>query len=156
MSSEREELVSYLKKTRADLVELAKSLTPSELARATDNPGWSVKDTLCHAVASEAGLTELAKRFVRGEGMPQGGPDLHTRNQHAIDERRECSIADLTSELTESRFRLFEALAGLTDQQLATPAQFPPGQPNTVAGVFRRIGMHEEDHGAEIRKALGR
>jgi uncharacterized protein (TIGR03083 family) len=156
MSKEREDLLSYLKQTRENLVELAQSLTAAELAKTTDNPGWSVKDTLCHAVSSEAGLTTMAWHVAKGITMPPSNMDLHTRNQHGIDERRDCSIGDLTTELVGSRAKLIEALAVLSDEELATPTTFPPARPATVAGIFRVIGHHEEDHGAEIRKALGR
>jgi uncharacterized protein (TIGR03083 family) len=147
--------MSMLKESRTDLVSLAKSLTAAELLLETENPGWNVKDTLSHTVASEAGLIALGMRIVNNDTSPRPAMDLHARNQQQVDERRHKAIDELLAEVKASRQDLLFTLASLSDDELAREGQFA-GKPSTAADIFGLIGRHELDHSGQIRRAVRR
>lgn len=156
MGSKRSELVSFLNETRDEFLVLARSLTSEQLDLPTENPGWSVRDTIAHLASSEAGLIATAKRIAGGEPSPRPGFDLDAYNQRQVEKRRGQATDELLSELAESRREMLATLAALTDEQLAMEGKFSSGLPTNVFGVFRRIGEHERLHSEQIREAIAR
>lgn len=156
MGSNASELIRFLAKARDELISLAVSLTPAELNLATENPGWTVYDTLAHIASSEAGLLATAKRILSGEGSPRPGFDLDAYNQHQVEKRRGRSVGELLAELESSRKEVLSLLETISDEQLALEGKFSSGLPTNVLGVFRRIGEHEQLHCAQIRRAIGK
>lgn len=152
MAEDRRNLIGLLKETRTDFVGLARSLSPGEQHLATENPGWSVKDTIAHVAGSEMGLIALAMRIVNSDTSARPGFDLNAHNQQQVEQRREATIEDLLAELQKSREEALLTLASLSDAELSREGQFA-GRPATAASVFGRIGLHETEHGDQIRRA---
>lgn len=155
MAENRRNLIGLLKESRTDLVALARSLSAAELQLATENPGWTVKDTLAHVASSESGLIAIAMRIVNKDTSARPGFDLHAHNQQQVEKRRDKTIEDLLAELRASREEALSTMASLTDEELSREGQFA-GAPATAASVFGRIGHHELEHGGQVRRAISK
>lgn len=155
MDDSRNSLLGLLGEARQELVSLARSLSASDLARPTENEGWTVKDTFSHVAGSEAGLLALAKRFAGGESQPAAGPDLHTRNKRQVEMRRDATIEELLGELDASRAEVLQAIAQLTEEQMFATGQLASGASINVRGLLERIAQHEREHCQHVRSALG-
>ncbi|MBI4320185.1 MAG: DinB family protein [Chloroflexi bacterium] len=151
----KQAILSEITSARESLVELAGELSEADLARPTRNEGWTVKDTLAHAVASEAGLRLTAERILRGETTAAPGPSLAERNAAAIQKRKDKSLLELLKEAAAARQQTLALLEGLTPDQLDVAGHMASGREATVDWIIVHIGEHEAQHAEDIRLALG-
>jgi uncharacterized protein (TIGR03083 family) len=152
----REAIVPALVSEWSAIGALLASLAPSQWARPTALPGWSVQDAVAHLIGTESALA--------GQSPPPSGIDVrglpHVRNDiGAVNEQWVQGLRGESSDAVLDRFRAITAvrraaLEAMSAAEFEAPSWTPAG-PGTY-GRFMRIRvfdcwMHEQD----IRDAVG-
>ncbi|KWW97818.1 hypothetical protein TH66_20475 [Carbonactinospora thermoautotrophica] len=159
MSGNLTRYVDAWEQTIRSVAELAEGLSPADWDRATECPGWSVRDNVSHVIGLER---ELLGDPAPSHTLPR---DLvHIRNEMgrymeiAVDVRRHHTPAELVGELNDTIARRVKALREEVERR-------DPEEEVEVFGGLRRwtyeillrnrafdVWVHEQD----IRRAVGR
>jgi uncharacterized protein (TIGR03083 family) len=148
-------VVAELAEVWTSLAGLGAELTPEDWDRATDCPGWSVRDVYSHVIGLEAGLL----------GRPPAPPlehfgghvrnDMARTNEAEVLARRGRSGPEVVAELQEVTSARLAALRAMTDEEMAaeTPTPAGPGTYESLMGIrVFDCWVHEQD----VRRAVGR
>ncbi len=152
----KQTILEELASARESLVQLARGLSEEDLARPTENEGWTVRDTLAHTVSSEAGLRATVQRILGGQKTATPGFDLAAHNAKQIEKRKAMTVEDLLAKMVTSREETWRLLEQISPEQLGERGCLSSGREATVEEVLTRIAHHEEEHGAQISRAVGR
>lgn len=136
--------------------QLAQSMAAEELARATDLPGWSVKDNISHITGLEATLLGWPQpEHELPEGLAHVHGDVGRFMEVAVDTRRSWPMQKITDELQQviATHRASFA-AGLPAADDMVPGPFGRTRPAQNAFTMRAFDCwaHEQD----IRRAIDR
>lgn len=150
---EYDHVVSAWAQATGALVELGRGCSDGDFERATECPGWTVKDQLSHVVGIE--------RWMLGEpDPPHEVPDLpHVhgefgrRVEAAVDRRRRMPGQQVVDELDAVRSaRLHQLTAGDVDP--AAPTVNPLGGSMPFVDVLRMRTFDVWTHEQDVRRAL--
>ncbi|MHB8625322.1 MAG: DinB family protein [Aggregatilineales bacterium] len=156
MSDRTQEMLTELERQRAALLGVLRRLTPAQWETPVQDGDshWTARQMVAHLSDAERGMVGQATRIAAGEEPIPPDFDLSRWNKRAVEKLNEKSSAELLQSLTESRVRLKEALAKLTDADLDKVGRHSSLQMMTVEAIFRLIGTHEFNHATIIASAL--
>ncbi|QKG21980.1 maleylpyruvate isomerase family mycothiol-dependent enzyme [Actinomadura verrucosospora] len=153
MNAEMSGNVAAFEQTVRSSLALAATLGAAEWDRATECPGWTVKDQFAHLVSVEAALL--------GDPAPEVEvPEFdHVRNdfgrflEAGVHARRAVPGPQVAAELADV---LERRLVQLADQDPDAPATLPNGKEGTYALFMRFRAMDCWTHEQDVRRAVGR
>ncbi len=156
MSDCKRAIRRHLETTRATLLDAVAGLAPEEWdwPAASSEGAWTVRQVLAHLAAAEPGMLGTGQRMLTGEAKLGPGFSLDVWNQRQVAKRKDQTPADLLNDLAASRQQLLAWLDGLAETELDKSGQHARGDIITVEQLCFRIGEHEAQHAAEIRRAL--
>lgn len=142
-----------------------RSLSEEELMRPVPDSTWMVKDFISHLSsldremtrsfrAAAAGRPEEASRAADGQPF-----NLDAYNEAQVMERRSWPLERILEEASRNRAALIEALAELTDEQIAQAVHFSGDAKRSPADLPLRVFMlgwslHDPIHACDMLKAL--
>lgn len=136
------------------IIDLGHSLRDGDEERATECPGWNVRDQFAHVVSLEAWVQGEAVPDIDVSGRPHVRGGIGAIVEKFLESRRNRSLAELLEELDDlatSRIAHLEAETTSPDD----PAVGPFG-PTTLVGLMQSrvfdLWVHEQD----IRGAISR
>jgi len=155
--TERKEAIhQHLETTRATLFETVSGLTPDDWERpvASSEGAWTVKQALAHLASAEPGQLATGRRMLTGEAKLREDWNLSFWNRRQVEKRQDQSPEQLLNDLATSRRELLEWIDGLSEDDFEKSGQHARGDVITVEQLCLRIGQHEAEHTAQIRRAL--
>jgi hypothetical protein len=138
------------------------SLSDEQLNRPVPESTWIVRDFAAHLDTLDPAMIALFEATVRGEQVrnPDGGSfDVDAFNDAAVAERRDWPLERVFAEAAGHRARLIEALAQLTDEQIAQAMHFA-GDAKRPAGqiplnlFLTGWAQHDPIHVFDMMRAL--
>jgi len=146
-----------LEETWRSIIAVGQELSEEDWQRATDCPGWSVKDHVSHVIGTERMLQGLPS----AEAEADVGDASHVKNaigefnEREVVARRERSGAEVLAELQELADLRLATLRSGDDAYFAQERMTPTGPGTMLDFLSIRIldcWVHEQD----IRRAVGR
>ena len=148
-----EPLASSYRENRADVLELARTLTDDQLSLPTDDAGWSVREEATHIAASDPDFIKMLGALLDGEPLDMSVfADIDDRNARNLAAWKERSIDEVSGALEDNGRVLQELLARLTDED---ENRQPEGMPFPLSGLINGYGQHGPYHLGQIRAAIG-
>jgi len=148
----KQEYLAKLQTTRQSLLDAVSQADQTALTTVPICGTWTGKEVLGHVAACESACLAVAQQAARGEKPKWPWDDYadgDQANQAEVDKRKDWSVAQVVSELQESRKRLLAELE-------SWPANGGPFGENTWDEGKSDIGWlpsHEQEH-AEVIVAL--
>jgi len=148
-----EPLAASYRESRADLVQLARTLTDEQLSRPTGDEGWSVRKEVTHIAASDPDFLKTLNAILDG-GTPDLDifTDIDARNARNLERWKNRSMEEMTGELESNGQALQDLLARLTADD---KARQPEGLPFPLGFLINGYGQHGPYHLGQIRQAIG-
>jgi len=150
-----EPLVDLLAAVWSDIEDLCADLTDDDWNRATDCPGWSVKDQVAHMTGTESMLLGDQPPAVELEAAPHVRNDIGTFNEQWVAAYRDRPGKEVLGEFHTVTQRRLDALRALSpaewDKEGFTPEGPGPYRTFMEIRVFD-CWFHDQD----MREALGR
>jgi uncharacterized protein (TIGR03083 family) len=149
------EFIDQLDRIWHSTAEACRDLSPEEWDRATDCPGWTVKDQLAHVVGTASTLLR------RGGPPPAPGGLAHVlnpigeMNEAWVEARRPLPGPAVLAEFEEVTGARLAALRAMTDEEVSAEGPSPIGTVPYATFMDVRVmdcWVHEQD----IRRAVGR
>jgi uncharacterized damage-inducible protein DinB len=147
----KQEWLERLAHTRQELLASIDGLSATGWATGEMLPGWTVQDTLAHIAAWETRVATLLPDLLSDNGMRVVGAEVETFNAEQVALRRARTPRELLDELADSRRRILEALANVTDDDLTRPRSVPWGQLSVERWALQEICDHDGEHAAQLR-----
>ncbi len=154
LEERKSRLRTRLAGARDELMGILQQVQPSDEARSTENPAWTVHDLVVHLAVAEVGLQSTVKRFLAGTELPADF-DLNIWNERTVVRGQSRSMENLLGGLEASRQQTLALIDSLSADELDVGGIHPAGIPTTVEGVFKIMAYHERLHAAEIARAMG-
>ncbi len=155
--SERKHLLhDHLIHTREHLLEVIGQLQPADWDKVVQSSegGWTVKQALLHLATAESGQIGTGKAIASGQPTVPADFDLNRYNRRQIEKNQAKQPAEILFAMAESRQKLLALLAEVPEEALDQRGQHARGDVISLEQLFYRIGEHEADHTAEIKRAL--
>jgi uncharacterized damage-inducible protein DinB len=157
--SERKHLIhDHLLRTREDLLEVIGQLQPSDWDRAVQSVegGWTVKQALLHIATSENGQILTGKAIAAGQPTVPDDFDLNRYNRRQVEKNQARQPPEILFGMAESRQKLLAFLDEVSAEDLEKRGKHGRGDVISLEQLFYRVGEHEAEHTAEIKRALGK
>jgi uncharacterized damage-inducible protein DinB len=155
--SERKHLLhDHLIHTREHLLEVIGQLQPEDwekIVQSTEG-GWTVKQALLHLATSETGQIGTGKAIANGQPTVPDDFDLNRYNNRQVEKNKDKQPAEILFGMAESRQKLLAFLEEVPEEALDKRGKHARGDVISLEQLFYRIGEHEADHTAEIKRAL--
>ena len=156
LPQDKADLLERIRRTRADLEQAIRRLSPAQLVAPGAAAGWSVKDHLAHIAVWELGLAALLQRRLRYAAM-EVDEATYLRGADAINEtiyerNKGRSAPDVLAEFRRAHQELLAAVGGLTEADLLkTYSYYQPDEPGEDSGapIVRWIAGNTYEHYAE-------
>lgn len=149
------DLVHALEQSMNSIVDLGLTCSPEAFARATDCPGWSVKDVFAHVVGAEKSLAVGVFPDVEVPDAPHLRHDAARLIERDVVARRDVPGPEIVAELAEYLpVRMAELRSADNDPDAVVGGYFGPDTTLGLQTTLRTIDawVHEQD----IRGALDR
>ena len=158
MSDRKHPLRDHLAATREALLELIGQMQPADWDKVvhTHEGGWTVKQVMLHLATAETGQTGTGKAIAAGQPTVPDDFDLNRWNRRQVEKNQSKQPPEILFNLAESRQKLLAFLDEVSEADLDRRGRHGRGDVITLEQLFYRIGEHEAEHTAEIRKALGK
>lgn len=156
--SERKHLIhDHLNHTREALLEVIGQMEPADWDHPvqTAEGGWTVKQMLLHIAMSESGQIKTAQAIAAGQPTVPDDFDLDRYNRRQLEKNQTKQPPEILASLAESRQKLLASLGEVSAEDLEKSGKHGRGDVISLEQLFYRIGEHEADHTAEIKRALG-
>ncbi|HUG13465.1 MAG TPA: DinB family protein [Thermomicrobiales bacterium] len=112
---------------------------------------WPVREVAGHLAAWNLLILAWARALLDGtQADLQPIRDFDGFNAESAVRTSHMSWAAVKAELDATIASAEQFISGLTDDQLALPANCPWGRPSTLHGLLRGIDEHEEEHLHEL------
>jgi uncharacterized damage-inducible protein DinB len=157
--SERKHLIhDHLLHTREELLEVIGQMQPADWERPAQSAegGWTVKQALLHIATSESGQIKTAQAIAAGQPTVPDDFDLNRYNRRQIEKNQAKQLPEILFGMAESRQKLLAFLDEVSAEDLEKRGKHGRGDVISLEQLFYRIGEHEAEHTAEIKKALGK
>jgi uncharacterized damage-inducible protein DinB len=156
LSERKHPLHDHLIHTREHLLELIGQLQADDWDKPVQSTegGWTVKQALLHVATSERGQIALARAIADGQSTVPDDFDLNRYNRRQVEKNQDKQPAEMLFSMAESRQKLLAFLDEVPDEALDKRGKHGRGDVISLEDLFRRIGDHEADHAAEIKRAL--
>jgi uncharacterized protein (TIGR03083 family) len=148
----RDELLAALQAARARLDAALAGLSPAELTAPGPVGDWSVKDLLAHVTSWDVDLLTnlgLAKRGQKPGRTQWNGPLVQAQNEAWHQELKDRPLERVLADYDGVHQQLLRVVAGLSDTELAAPADWLQGRPLSKYFVDHVL-THEDEHAAEL------
>jgi uncharacterized damage-inducible protein DinB len=149
--TKKQEWQDRLASKRQELLASLDGLSATGWTSGEVSPGWTAQDALAHIVAWETRAATLLPDLLSDNGMSIVSVEADAFNAEQVALRRGHSLRELLDELADSRRRILEALADVTDSDLTTPRSVPWGQLIIEREVLQEICDHDDEHAAQLR-----
>lgn len=106
---------------------------------------WTAKEILSHMAAWDLIFTDMSKKMVNGEPLPEK-PDFDSLNAQEVEKRQHLTRADIVTEFRKNRKAYINYIASLTEDQL-TDRKYP----FTLMSLAANIVSHDRHHLQQIR-----
>jgi hypothetical protein len=157
--TERKHLIhDHLIRTREATLELIGQMDTADWDRPvqTAEGGWTVKQMLLHLATSESGQIKTAQAIAAGQPTVPDDFDLDRYNQRQLEKNQAKQPPEILFGMAESHQKLLAFLNTVTAEDLDKRGKHARGDVISLEQLFYRIGEHEAEHTAEIRRALGK
>ena len=156
LSERKHQLHDHLIHTREHLLEVIGQLQPADWDKVVQSSegGWTVKQALLHLATSESGQIGTGKAIVNGQPTVPDDFDLNRYNNRQVEKNQNKQPAEILFGMAESRQKLLAFLEEVPDEALDQRGKHARGDVISLEQLFYRIGEHEADHVAEIKRAL--
>jgi uncharacterized protein (TIGR03083 family) len=156
MTDRTQAILADLQRQRGILLNVIERLTPEQWETPVQDGDahWTARQMLSHLCDAERGMTGQAIRIAAGEEPIPPDFDLSRWNKRAVEKLSEKSPAELVQNLEETRARLKEVIARLTDPDLDKIGRHSTLRMMSVEAIIREIGIHEIDHASVIAAAF--
>jgi uncharacterized damage-inducible protein DinB len=157
--SERKHLIhDHLNHTREELLEVIGQMDTADWDRAAQSVegGWTVKQALLHLATSESGQILTGKAIAAGQPTVPDDFDLNRYNKRQVEKNQAKQPPEILFGMAESRQKLLAFLDEVSAEDLEQRGKHARGDVISLEQLFYRIGEHEAEHTAEIKKALGK
>ena len=144
-----------LEETWRSIIAVGQELSEEDWERATDCPGWSVKDHVSHVIGTERMLQGLSPAEADAGDAPHVKNPIGEFNEREVAVRRERSGAEVLAELQELADLRLETLRSGDEAYFAQERMMPTGPGTMLDFLSIRIldcWVHEQD----IRRAVDR
>jgi hypothetical protein len=155
--SERKHLLhDHLIHTREHLLEVIGQLQPEDWGKIVQSTegGWTVKQALLHLATSETGQIGTGKAIANSQPTVPDDFDLNRYNNRQVEKNKDKQPAEILFGMAESRQKLLAFLEEVPEEALDKRGKHARGDVISLEQLFYRIGEHEADHTAEIKRAL--
>ena len=147
-----EPFAAQYRASRVEAVAVAGSLTEVQLAVATGDEGWTVRDEIAHIAGSDIDFLHTFGGILRGESVDMSlFNDIDGRNARNLAENAPRPMTEIARMLQENGDKLLELLAQLGDDD---ESRQPAGMPFPLRGLVEGYGQHEPHHLGQVRDAL--
>jgi uncharacterized damage-inducible protein DinB len=148
-----EPLAASYRGNRAEVVQLARTLTEEQLSRPTGDEGWSVRKEVTHIAASDPDFVRTLNAILDG-GTPDLSlfTDIDARNARNLEAWKDRSVEEIAGELESNGLALQDLLARLADDD---EGRQPEGLPFPIGFLINGYGQHGPYHLGQIRQAIG-
>jgi hypothetical protein len=156
---ERKHLIhDQLIHTREELLEVIGQMETADWERPVQagEGGWTVKQVLLHLATSESGQLAAGKAIAAGQPTVPDDFDLNRYNRRQIEKNQARQPPEILFGMAESHQKVLAFLDEVTAEDLDKRGKHGRGDVISLEQLFYRIGEHEAEHTAEIRKALGK
>ena len=156
---ERKRLIhDQLIRTREALLEVIGQMQPADWERPVQaaEGGWMVKQALLHLATAENGQIHTGKAIVAGQPTVPDDFDLNRYNKRQIEKSRDKQPPEILFGMAESRQKLLAFLDEVGAEDLDKRGKHGRGDVISLEQLFYRVGEHEAEHTAEIKRALGK
>jgi hypothetical protein len=152
----RDVIRKELDDTRAGYHELLQSLGPGDFKKRSANRAWSVGQLMYHLAWSYGYTSQGAEQARKEKGFnpPQFLADFMNVWITRLGARG-ATPDKLGAKYDDSHAKALAILETIQDEEWAKGAK-NFGQFQTVESIFRSTKQHLDEHGADIRKGLGR
>ncbi len=156
LSERKHVLHDHLIHTREHLLEIIGQLQPEDWEKVVQSSegGWTVKQALLHLATSETGQIGTGKAIANGQPTVPDDFDLNRYNNRQVEKNKDKQPAEILFGMAESRQKLLTFLEEVPDEALDKRGKHARGDVISLEQLFYRIGEHEADHAAEIKRAL--
>ncbi len=157
--SERKHLIhDHLIRTREELLEVIGQMQIADWDRRVQSMegGWTVKQMMLHLATSENGQINTGKAIVAGQPTVPDDFDLNRYNRRQIEKNQDKQPPELLFGMAESHQKLLAFVDEVSAEDLEKRGKHGRGDVISLEQLFYRIGEHEAEHTAEIRRALGK
>ena len=153
----REEILGSIQQGIETVEQTFGDLSDEQLATEVYEGGWNAKEVLAH-LAGRQGTYDMIFSLAQGGAMPQtpeGGFDVDTWNQRAVDERIDKSRDELLAEFRSVHADLAARISDTEDAVFQATVVTPRGE--AVAGdvLAGSGGMHSVTHSDDVAQAVG-
>ena len=156
--SERKHLIhDHLIRTREALLEVIGQMDTTDWDRPVQSAegGWTVKQALLHLATSESGQILTGKAIAAGQPTVPDDFDLNRYNKRQIEKNQAKQPPEILFAMAESRQKLLAFLDDVSAEDLDKRGKHGRGDVISLEQLFYRIGGHEAEHTAEIKRASG-
>ena len=157
--SERKHLIhDHLIRTREATLELIGQMDVHDWDRPVQSVegGWTVKQALLHLATSESGQILTGKAIAAGQPTVPDDFDLNRYNRRQVEKNQAKQPPEILFGMAESHQKLLAFLDEVSAEDLEKRGKHARGDVISLEQLFYRIGEHEAEHTAEIKKALGK
>ena len=156
LSERKHHLHDHLLQTREQLLEVLGRSQPEDWDKVVQSSegGWTVKQALLHLATSETGQIGTGKAIANGQPTVPNDFDLNRYNNRQVEKNKDKQPAEIVSGMAESRQKLLAFLEEVPEEALDKRGKHARGDVISLEQLFYRIGEHEADHTAEIKRAL--
>jgi hypothetical protein len=157
--SERKHLIhDHLIRIREELLELIGQMDTHDWEHPvqTAEGGWTVKQALLHLATSESGQILTGKAIAAGQPTVPDDFDLDRYNRRQLEKNQAKQPPEILFGMAESHQKLLVFLDTVTAEDLDKRGKHGRGDVISLEQLFYRIGEHEAEHMAEIKRALGK
>ncbi len=155
--AERKHLIhDHLLHTREELLEVIGQMQPADWDRPVQSVegGWTVKQMLLHIATAENGQINTGKAIIAGQPTVPDDFDLNRYNRRQIEKNQAKQPPEILFSMAESRQKLLALLDEVSAEDLDKRGKHGRGDVVSLEQLFYRVGEHEAEHTAEIKRVL--
>ena len=156
---ERKHLIhDHLIHTREELLEVIGQMETADWERPVQavEGGWTVKQVLLHLATSESGQIKSGKAIAAGQPTVPDDFDLNRYNSRQVEKNKDKQPPEILFGMAESRQKLLGFLDEVSAEDLDKRGKHGRGDVISLEQLFYRIGEHEAEHTAEIKRATSK
>jgi hypothetical protein len=148
---EKQRLIDRLDRARSDI----EALIPLVSREVEVYPGWTMRQVLAHIAGwDEATLAALRAHAGGRESGTPAARGITIYNAQSVETREALSFEQTRREYVVLREELKQAIGEMPEDRMNIMMILPWGGYGMVEDVIEIFAEHEEEHAAEIRKAL--